>query len=98
DLHARLHRVAEVAEGLVEDDAVVAGRGRGELGELAVAPVELAGLDDHAAHRGAVPADVFRRRVHDDVRAPFDGPAEVWRGYRVVQHQWNFSFMRDLRQ
>ncbi len=28
DLHARLHGVAEVAEGLVEDHAVVAGRGR----------------------------------------------------------------------
>ena len=87
DLHARLHGVAEVAEGLVEDDAVVAGRGRGELGELAVAPVELARLDDHAAHGRAVAADVLGRRVHHDVGAPLDRPAQVRRGHGVVEHQ-----------
>ena len=68
DLHARAHGVAEVAERLVEAHAVIAARGLGHAGELAVVPREPAGLDDHPAHGGAVAADVLGSRVHHDVR------------------------------
>ncbi len=47
--------------------------------EVAVAPVEPPGLDHHTAERGAVAADELRRRVHDDVGAPLDRPAQVGR-------------------
>src|SRR3546814_13885934 len=69
--------VAEVAEGLVEPNAMVAGRRLGHLREVAVVPLELPGLDDDAAHRGAVPADVLGGRMHDDVGAPVEGAAKV---------------------
>ena len=74
---------------------MVAGRGRRELGKFSVAPVEPAGLDDHPAHGGAVAADVLGGRVHDDVGAPFDRPAQVGRGHRVVEDQRDAGVMRD---
>jgi hypothetical protein len=96
-LHARLHREGEVAEGLPELDAVVALGGQHHVGELAVAPVELAAFDQHAADRGAVAAHVLRGRVHDDVGAPVERPAQVGRGHRVVDHQRQLCVVRDRR-
>ena len=67
-------------------------------GELAVAPVELAGFTDNAAHRGAVAADVLGGGMDDDVRAPIHRPAEVRRRHGVVDDERDFGFVRDLRQ
>src|SRR5215468_8476395 len=76
-------RVGEIAEGLVEAKAVIGGLGVGEALELvALTPIELAGVHDHAAHGVAVAGEVFGRRVDDDVGAPLDGPAEVRRSER----------------
>src|SRR5581483_1984374 len=66
--------------------------------ELAVAPVELARLHNHAAHGGAMAADIFRGRVHHDVRAPLDRPAQVGRGHGVVDDKGNLGLVRDLRE
>ena len=70
---ADLQRVCRRAE-IGEHGAVVAGVGGGESGEQvgAVAlhpPVEGSAVDDHAADRGAVAADVLRGRVDHDVGA-----------------------------
>ena len=96
-LHPRLHREAEVAEGLVEAHAVIAARRLGHLRKLAVVPRKLAGLDQHAAHRGAVAAQVFGHRVDDDVGAVLERPAQVRRRQRVVDDQRNAGRVRDRR-
>ena len=59
-----------------------------DLRELAVRPVVVAAVDDHAAHGRAVAVDPLRRGVHDDVRAPLEGVAEVaCRAERVVDDE-----------
>ena len=57
------------AERLPEVQAVVAGAGSVNTREPAVAPVEPAGVHDHAADRGAVAADPLGGRGDDDVGA-----------------------------
>jgi len=42
-----------------------------------------------------VAADVIGGRVHDDVGAPFDRPAQVGRGHSVVEQQRDAGVMRD---
>ena len=97
NLHARLHRVGEIAERLPEFDSVVGPRWRNHVRKPAVAPVEPAAFDQHAAERGSVSAEVFGRGVHDDVRAPVERPTQVRRGHRVVDHQRNTGAVRNAR-
>ena len=93
---ARPHDEGGLAELLVEDDAVIAGIGFGQLRKFSRrAPVEAAAIDDDAADRDAVAADPFGRRVHDDIGAKLDRPAEIGRRKRVVDQQRNFGVMRD---
>ena len=93
---AHLHGEAEIAEGLVEGEAVVGGVGLAEARELVVlAPVELARFDDGAAHGAAVAADVLGGRVDDDVGAPLERPAQVGRGQGVVDHQRDAGLTGD---
>jgi hypothetical protein len=54
---------------------------------LAARPVESPGIDDHAADGVAVAAEEFCERVHDDVGAVFDGPAQIGRCQRVVDDE-----------
>ena len=70
----------------------------GETGEAAVAPVEGAGLGDHAGDGRAVPADELRGRVDDDVGAVLDRPAEVRRGQRGVDDQRQVLGVGDVGQ
>ena len=82
-----------------ELQAVIPGRRLGEDGEVAVAPVEVARVDDDAADRGAVAADPLRGRVDHDVRAVLDRPAEVAaRAERVVDDQRDAVPVRDVRE
>ncbi len=73
----------DVAEGPVrsehlgEDQAVVPGRRFGEEGELAVAPVEIARVDDHPTDRIAVPADPLGGGRHHDVGPVVDGTDQI---------------------
>ena len=97
-LDPRLHDPGEVAEGLVEADAVVAGRRLGQPRELAVVPLEPTAVDDHAADARPVPADELGGAVHDDVGAPLDRPTQVRRGEGVVDHQRQAVLVRDGRQ
>ena len=77
----------EIAEGLEEAQAVI-GLGRlAQQRELAVAPVEPAALDDGAADRVALAAQIFGHRVDDDVGPPFQRLAEVGGGQGVVDDQ-----------
>jgi hypothetical protein len=66
----------EALERLPMHEAVVARVGLGEAGEPAAAPVEIAAVDDDAADRRAVAADVLGGRVDDDVDAPLDRAVE----------------------
>jgi hypothetical protein len=83
--------------GLGPDRAVVARVGpiqqREALGVLL--PVEAAAVDDDAADRGAVPADVLGRRVNDDVGAVVERPADNGRR-RVVDDQRHAQLLADL--
>ena len=93
---ARPHDEGGLAELLVEDDAVIAGIGLGQHRKLARGtPVEPAAVDNDAADRDAVAADPFGRRVHHDVGAELDRPAEIGRRKGVVDQQRDFRFMRD---
>ena len=66
--------------------------------EVAVAPVELAGFDHDTAERRAVTSEELRRRVHDDVGAPLDRPAQIRSRHRRVDDQWDPGVMGDRGQ
>ena len=74
-LGTQLHQVAVGAEGLVELEAVISGRGFRDHREAAVRPVELPRVYDHSADTRAVAADEFGRRVQHDVGSPLDRAA-----------------------
>ena len=59
----------------------------GHAREVAVAPVEAAGLDHDTAQRCAVTAEELRGRMHDDVGAPLHRPAHVRRRHGRVDDQ-----------
>ena len=94
-LHARLHDVGEVAEGLVEANAVIALARFEQLREAALVPGKAAAIHDHAADRRAVSADELGGRMHHDVGAVLDGPAEIGRGEGVVDDQRQVVLVRD---
>ena len=98
---ARLDDVGDGAQRLDRlrpDRAVVARVRRVEHGKAVgmFLPVEIAAVDDDAADRGAVAADVFRRRVHGDGGAMLDRLAQHRTG-RVVHDQRNAELAPDLR-
>lgn len=96
-LHARFRDIGQFAELLVKPDSVVAFVGLGEAGELAVAPIEPPAVHDQAADGGAVPADVLRRGMDDDVRPMLDRPDQVRRSERVVDDEGNAALVGDCR-
>ena len=56
------HGEAEISKGLGEGQVVVSGIWLTETRELVVLlPIEPSRFDNHAAHRVAMPADIFRR-------------------------------------
>ena len=59
---------------------------------IPVVPVEGAAVDDHAADGGAVAADDFGRRMHDDIRAVFDRAKE----HRSEEHTSELQSRRNL--
>ena len=63
---------------------------------LVLRPRELARVDDRAADAGAVAAEVLGQRVHHDVGAMLDRPAQVRRGHGVVDDQRHAVVVRDL--
>lgn len=85
--------LAEVARPL---EASVARHGLAEERELLRVPVEATGLDDHAAERGAVPAEELRRGVRDDVGAPLDRAVQVRRRDRGVDDEGDAVRVRDI--
>ncbi len=76
----------QIAEGLPEFEAVVAGIRFGEFRKLAVSPVEFSAVDDDAADRGPVTADELRRGGRQDVGAEIERPHEP-HADRVVDHK-----------
>ena len=98
DLHARLHRVAEVAEGLVELHAVIAAARLGHLGKLAVVPVELA-----RSRRSRRPSSCRGRRgtwsrsARRCRRRSANGLHRYGDGDRVVDDQRQAVLVRDRR-
>jgi len=98
ELHPRLEHVRAGAEGGPVGEAVVAGIGIGELGELvAGGEVEGAAIDDHPADRRAVAPDELRGGVHDDVGPPLEGPDEPRRRHRVVDDEGHAVGVGDTR-
>ena len=82
-----------------EHHAVVARVGRGEAGELRrCVQSNVAAVDDDAADRRAVAAEVLRRRVHDDVGAVLERPDQVRGRDRVVDDQRHACVVRDVRR
>ena len=98
--HARPADVGRSAQCLGIDDPVVTHVGLVEAPEagLVLGPRELAGVDDRAADRGAMAAQVLRQGMHDDVGAMLEGAAQVGAGYRVVDDQRHPMGMRHRCQ
>ncbi len=93
---ARLHREAEVAEGLVEGQPVVRGIGLAETRELVIGgPLEPSGLHYDAAHGRAVAAQELGHGVDHDVGAPLERAAQDWTGERVVDDQGDVMLTGD---
>ncbi len=96
-LGARPHQEGGRAELLGEVEAVVAGVGLGQGRELARRlPVEGAAVDQGPGDGDAVAAQELGRRVHDDVGAVLERPAQVGRGEGVVDHQRDRRVVGDL--
>ncbi|MDQ1113057.1 hypothetical protein QE418_002505 [Microbacterium testaceum] len=98
-LDAGLDDVGEtVADRLRVHGAVVRGVGGREAGEAVgvLGPREGAAVDDHAADRGAVPAEELRRRVHDDVGAVLEGADQVRGRDRVVDDERHTRLVRRV--
>ena len=86
----------DVAQGVPVFQTVIARIGFGEFGELAVVPLEFAGVHDHAADARAVTADVFRGRRDNDVRAKVKRPHQADTD-RVVHNERKPGLVCDFR-
>ena len=76
---------------------MVAGVGVSKGGKLAAGlPVELAGIDDDTAQRGAVAADELGGRVDNDVRAVLDRTDQVRSAEGVVDDQRDVVLVGNL--
>ena len=76
---------------------MIARIGLGEFGELAVVPLELAGVHDDAADARAVAADVFCGGGGKDVHAVINRPHQA-DADGVVHHQRNAGLVGDFGQ
>ena len=98
--HARLDDVGDGSHRLHRlgpHRAVIGGVGLVQQREAVgvLLPVEIAAVDDDAADRGAMTADIFRRRVHHDRGAVIERPADH-RRRRVVHDQRHAELAPDL--
>ena len=95
---SRPHDERRRAKFLGENEAVIAGVGLRQRREaVRRAPVEMAAVDDGAADDEAVAADPFGQRMHDEVGAELDRPAEIGRGEGVVDQERDARPMGDRR-
>src|SRR3546814_17665488 len=70
---------------------------RGQAPELVrPAPVDSAGIDDHAANRRAVAGQELGRRMDDEVGTPVQRPAELGCRQVVVDDQGYPDLVRDV--
>ena len=88
-LHSCLNDVRCERISLSVDSAVIALVWLGELGELAVCPVELARINDNSAALNSVTVHVLCGRVDNNVSAPLDRTAKVRCCERVVDDKRN---------
>ncbi len=81
-----------------EHDAVVGGVGLGQAREAVGMgrPIELAGVDEHAAHDGAVAAHELGGGVRHDVGTMLDGAQQVGRGEGGVHDEGQAVTVGDL--
>jgi hypothetical protein len=63
----------------------------------ALSPIEAAGIDEHAANRGAMAAEELRRRVIEQVGAELERLHQVGRRERRIDEQRHARFVRDCR-
>lgn len=94
---ANTRHISRSPSRLCKNSAVVARVRLGQAGKFSGdGPVEFAAVHNHAADSRTVPANEFRCRMHDNIRAIFDWPKEVWGGKGVIHNQGNAVCMRDL--
>ncbi|MCA3272064.1 MAG: hypothetical protein ING12_08720 [Roseomonas sp.] len=74
---ARFGREGKIAEILVKFQPMISGFRVRHAWEFAIGVIELARFNDHAAQRIAMPAEKLRQRMGDDIRAMFEGPAQI---------------------
>ena len=95
--HAAGNGKRKVAEGLVQDDALIfRARLRQHRITSCCAPIEGAAVDDQAANGIAVAADKFGERMHDNVGAEIDRLAQVRRRKRIVDDERYACLARNL--
>ena len=88
--------VAAEAEGIPVHQAVISRAGLAHQWKLAVAPVEGAGIDDHATKAGAMASDPFRGAFHHHIGAMLDRAQQGSAGPEgVVDDQRNASLLGE---
>ena len=98
-LHPGFENEGQRAEGFHVRKAVVGRVGLDEVAEAAGGlPVELAAVDDDAADRGSVAADILGGRLDHDVGSPLDGAGKNWGRGGVVDHQGHALLVGDAGQ
>ena len=100
ELRGGLGDVCGLAEFLRVGDAMVGVVRSGEAREFLRMghPVEIAGIDDRAAHAGSVAVHVLGGGVRDDVHAVLERTAVDRRREGVVDDQWHAVTMRCVRE
>src|SRR5262245_44713269 len=95
--HTRFHDKGKIAKRFPVAHAVVAWRRLDHFWEDAIVPGKSPAIDDDATDAGAVSANEFRGRVHDDVRPMLAGPAQVGRGKGIINNEWELMLVRNVR-
>ena len=95
-LRTQLGQETELTEVTPPGHAVVGGNRLGHGREVAVTPVEAAGLDDNTAEGGAVAAQELGDRVNDNVGTVLEGANQVRGGQGCVHNQGNTRLVCDL--
>merc|ERR1711963_1342004 len=65
-------------------------------GELARTPVEVAFLDDEAAHGITMTTESLRSTVHNNIGTMLEGAHQVGRSRSVVNDEWQAVLVRDF--
>ena len=95
-LDAGLGDIGSLAKLLSVAHAVIALIRLAQLGILAIVPVKVAAVDDHAAHHAGMAVQILGGGMGDDIRAELEGTAQNGRSEGVVHDQGHIVAVSQL--